>query len=91
MTNANLEKKATELKELKALAKELENEISELEHELKNEMTKRNIEELSIGIHTIRYKTVESNRFDSKSFKSDFADIYSEYCKPVTSMRFTIA
>lgn len=91
MTNTNLEKKIAELKELKAMAKELDNEISELEHELKNEMTLRNTDQIDIGAHTIRYKKVTSNRFDSKAFKEDFQDIYTEYCKPVSSMRFTIA
>lgn len=91
MTNTNLEKKIIELKELKALAKEVECEIAELEHELKNEMTLRKLDELGIGVHTIRYKEVKTSRFDSKAFKTDFADIYQEYCKPVVSMRFTLA
>lgn len=91
MTSANMEEKITELKELKAMVKAFESEIAEIEHELKNEMTALQKDEYTIGIHTIRYKEVTSNRFDSKAFKADFEDIYKEYCKPSTSMRFTVA
>ena len=91
MTAQNIEKKVTELKELKAMVKAFESEIAEIEHELKNEMTAMGTEEYTIGIHTIRYKAVTSNRFDGKAFKADFEDIYTEYCKPSTSMRFTVA
>ena len=35
------------------------------------------------------YREVISNRFDSTAFKKDFADIYSEYTKKSSSMRFT--
>ncbi len=91
MTNTNMEKKIVELKELKAMVKAFESEIAELEHDLKNEMTARQTEECTIGTHTIRYKEVKTNRFDSKAFKADFEDIYKEYCKPSVSMRFTVA
>jgi len=91
MTSANMEKKITELKELKAMIKAFESEVAEIEYELKNEMTARQAEEYTIGIHTIRYKEVITNRFDSKAFKADFEDIYTEYCKPSKSMRFTVA
>lgn len=91
MTHANIEKKIVELKELKTMIKAFESEAAELEHQLKNEMTSRQTDELTIGIHTIRYKEVTSNRFDSKAFKADFEDIYTEYCKPSKSMRFTVA
>ena len=43
MTDKNMEKKITELKELKALEKELTAEIKALEDELKQEMTSREI------------------------------------------------
>ena len=91
MTNANMEKRITELKELKIAIKALESEASEIEHEIKNEMTSKGVDEYVIGIHTVRYKEVTSNRFDSKAFKADFEDIYKEYCKPSKSMRFTVA
>ena len=91
MTNKNLEKKITELKELKAMEKELTTEINALEDELKSEMTNREITDLSVGIHSLKYKPVTSKRFDSKAFKADHGDIYELYSRENTSMRFTVA
>ncbi len=91
MTDKNMEKKITELKELKALEKELTAEIKELEDELKQEMTNREITDLSVGIHSLRYKPVTSRRFDSKAFKADYGDIYELYSRENVSMRFTVA
>lgn len=91
MTDKNIEKRIIELKELKAMEKELAAEIKALEDELKQEMTNRKTTDLSVGIHVLRYKPVISKRFDSKAFKADYGDIYELYSKETSSMRFTVA
>ena len=92
MTDKNIEKRIIELKELKALEKELTAEIKALEDELKQEMTSREITDYSVGIHSLTgYKPVTSRRFDSKAFKADHGDMYELYSKENVSMRFTVA
>lgn len=68
MTDKNMEKKITELKELKALEKELTAEIKELEDELKQEMTSREITDLSVGIHSLRYKAGDIKKIRQQGF-----------------------
>ena len=48
-------------------------------------------EELCVGAHIVRYKTVKSNRFDTTTFKKEHADMYADFLKESTSRRFTIA
>ena len=48
-------------------------------------------EELCVGAHIVRYKTVKSNRFDTTAFKKEHANMYADFLKESTSRRFTIA
>lgn len=89
MGTIELNNKVTELKELKLYAKEIEAEITGLEDEIKREMESRGEEEMTVGVFTVRYKTVESSRFDSKRFKLDHADLYKKYQKKTITKRFT--
>lgn len=91
MTNENLIKKARELKELKAMADELEGEIKAIENEIKAEMTDRNETELKVDVYKISYKDVNSTKFDTKGFKEIYNDLYKEYSKPYTYKRFSVA
>ncbi len=92
MLNKNeLISKVRELKELKQMADELAAEISSIEDELKAEMTAQNAEELTVDVFKLRYKTVISNRFDSKAFKATHEELYSQYTKQTETKRFTIS
>lgn len=83
--------KVRELKELKAMADELAAEITAIEDTIKAEMTAQNVEEMSVDVYKVRYKTVISNRFDSTAFKSTHADLYNQYTKQTESRRFSVA
>lgn len=48
-------------------------------------------EELCVGTHVVRFKTINSNRFDSTTFKKEHSDLYESFLKVSTSRRFTIA
>ena len=91
MTNMEIQAKAKELRELKAMAEELTAEITSLEDEIKAELTARCVEEVVAGEYKIRWTTVTSNRFDSTTFKKVLPDLYSQYCKPTVSRRFSVA
>lgn len=83
--------KVKKLKELKTFADELAAEITTIEDELKAEMTAQGVEEMTVNIFKLRYKTVTSNRFDSTAFKATHAELYNQYIKPTTCRRFSVA
>ena len=58
MTNKKLIEKARELKELKAMADELQGEIKAIENEIKAEMTDRNETEVKVDVYKISYKAL---------------------------------
>jgi len=91
MANNELTAKLRELKELKAMASELEVEITAIEDELKNEMASRGVDEMIVDVFKVTWKTVTSHRFDSTAFKKANADLYNLFTKETTSKRFVVA
>jgi len=91
MGTNELTTKLRELKELKAMAAELEAEIGSLEDEIKNHMTAAGTEEMIVDMFKVRYTTVQSSRFDTSAFKKTHADLYAQYTKQTTTKRFSIA
>ena len=92
MTNrTELESKIKELKELEAMAHELDTEIESLKDELKAVLVAENKEELVTGAYILRYTTVTTNRFDSTSFKKSYAELYKAFTRQTTSRRFSIS
>lgn len=91
MTTIEMTRKLHELKELEALIAEAEKDAESIKDEIKAEMTEQGVEEMNVDIFKIRYKTVTSSRFDSKSFKAKYADLFNQYTKQTESRRFTIS
>ena len=91
MTNQEMLKKVRELKELKAMADELSAEITAIEDTIKAEMNAQGVDEMTVDVFKVRYKTVISSRFDSKSFKVTHSELYDQYTKQTESKRFSIA
>ena len=80
-----------EYKEYQRLAAELKEQMEALKKTAVEYMEAHGIDEYTdpeTGIK-VTYREVISNRFDSTAFKTDFLDIYKEYTKPSSSMRFT--
>ncbi|MGN0680152.1 MAG: hypothetical protein ACI4JS_10855 [Oscillospiraceae bacterium] len=88
MSGQELTKK---VRELKAMAEELQAEITAIEDSLKAEMTSQGVEEMQVDVFKLRYKTVISSRFDSKAFKATHEELYEQYSKPTECRRFTVA
>lgn len=91
MSTKDITAKVRQLKRLQAKAEEVQNEINAISDELKAEMLAQDTEELHAGEYKIRFTTVTSNRFDSKSFKALYSELYNQFTKQTTSRRFTIA
>lgn len=90
MTEATIDEKVMEIRALDAEIEQLKSKVDAIKDELKQELTDRGVETVSTGMFKVTYKTIESNRFDSKAFKKDNEALYEAYLKPSTSTRLTI-
>ncbi len=88
MSANEIQSKARELKELKTMKEELENEIAAIEDALKAAMGEQ--EEMFCGEYKLTYQTVTSSRFDSTLFKKEHADLAAAYTKSTTYRRFSV-
>ena len=91
MSTKDITAKVRKLKRLQSKADELQAEITAIQNELKAELETQDTEELHAGEYKLRFTTVTSNRFDSKSFKVLYSDLYKQFTKQTKSRRFTIA
>lgn len=71
MSAKEMERKVTELKELKAMQEELQAEITALEDIIKAEMQRIGSDTLQAGIFKVLYKTVKTYPLRHKSFQSN--------------------
>lgn len=53
-------------------------------------MNELGIEEGTFEGIKVSYKTIDSHRFDSKTFATDYADLYERYIKPSSYKRMVI-
>lgn len=78
-----------EIKEYQEIQEQLKREVELLKEQAIEYLDSEGIDEVLTSEGKITYREVISNRFDSTAFKKDFADIYAEYTKKTSSMRFT--
>ena len=90
MSTVDIVAKIEELEELVKLIEEAKAEAETLKDEIKEEMLKRNTEELEAGRYIVRWTSVLSNRFDSTAFKKVMPEVYKAYTKQVSSKRFSV-
>lgn len=82
--------KIRQIKELEQQKKQMEEAISELKDEIKDFMEKNKTTELAVDVFTVHWSESVSERFDSKAFKKNNEELYSEYLKEITTKRFSI-
>lgn len=91
MTERMIENRVKKLKNIEAQMKELETRAEELKAEIKADLEEKGVDELKTKNFIIRWKEIISNRIDSKALKAAFPDVYSQFVKPTSSRRFTVA
>ena len=91
MSTNQITKKIESLLEWEQIMEEAKAEAEALRDEIKQEMAKRNTEEMTVGKYIVRWTSVLSQRFDATAFKKVMPEIYKAYTKQVASRRFTIA
>lgn len=91
MSTHELNAVARDLMAVRSMIAELEAEAESLTDRLKGEMVAQGAEVLQGDGWRASWKNVNSSRFDSKRFKADHGDLYSQYSKPTTSTRFVLS
>lgn len=88
MSMNELNTTAKDLLAVRQMIAELEAEAEALTDKLKAAMVEQGSEVLQGDGWKATWKNVNSSRFDSKRFKADHADLYSEYSKATVTTRF---
>jgi len=80
-----------ELAEMTAMLEETSAIVESLKDEVKAYMTEQGVDEVvTENGEKATWREVISSRFDSTAFKkSEWGELYKEYCKPTKSKRFT--
>ena len=91
MSKTEMTSKVRELKEFKAMADELAAEITAIEDTIKADMAAKGVEEMTVDVYKVQYKTVKSSRFDSTAFKKAMPDLAAQFMRETESRRFTVA
>lgn len=72
------------------IMEEAKEKAEAIRDEIKQEMVRRDTEEMTVGQYIVRWTSVLSQRFDATAFKKVMPEIYKAYTKQVASRRFTI-
>lgn len=91
MSIVELNTTAKDLISVRQMIKELEAEAEALTDKIKAAMVEQGTEALQGDGWAATWRNVNSSRFDSKSFKADHADLYSQYSKATTTTRFVLS
>lgn len=91
MSTNQLTSKIESLLEWEKIMAEAKEEAERLRDEIKQEMVRRNTEELAAGQYIVRWTSVLTQRFDANAFKKSMPEVYKSFIKQIASRRFSIA
>ena len=91
MTERMIENRIKKLSALEEQIAQLQEQAEEIKTELKADLEEKGVQELKTKNFLIKWKEIVSNRLDGKSLKAALSEIYSQYCRQTSSMRFTVA
>lgn len=91
MTDRQLKNRIEKLDAIAEQQKSLEAQAEAIRNEIKADMEEKGEDEISVFGRIIRWKEIVSNRLDGKALKAALPEIYSQYCRPTSSRRFTVA
>lgn len=78
----------SEYAQYKRIIDDAQKHADELKQQIIEEMEYKHVEEISGLEHKATYKTVISNRIDTKALKKEHTDIYNMYVVSCSSKRF---
>ena len=91
MTERMIENRIKKLSALEEQIAQLQEQADIIKSELKADLEEKGLDELKTKNFLIRWKEIVSNRLDGKALKAALPEIYSQYCKPTSNWRFTVA
>ena len=91
LTTANLEEEIRTIKALEAKLEELKELKEEKENLIKKVLDDAGVEELKIGVFTVRFTNVVRNNFNTSAFKKKYLELYNAFIKQSNYRKFTIA
>lgn len=91
MTERMIENRVKKLSALEEQITQLQDQVDAIKSELKADLEEKGLDELKTKNFLIRWKEIVSNRLDGKALKAALPEIYSQYCKPISSRRLTVA
>lgn len=91
MSMNELNATAQNLISVRQMIEELQAEAEALTDKIKAAMVEQGTEALQGNGWKATWRNVNSSRFDSKSFKQDRADLYSQYSRATTTTRFVLS
>lgn len=86
LTDRQINRRMSEIADLDAQIKALQDRRDALKAEVCRALG--DAETRTTGKYDIRYKSITSNRLDSKALKAEHPRIYAEFCRPQVSRRF---
>ena len=88
----NIENRIYLIQEYESQAKNAMEKAEALKASIKDDMSRKGLEEIKTPNFIVKWVDILSSRFDTKRFKEDMGeDIYNFYTKQVPSRRFTIS
>ena len=85
-----LAKQVESILDLEEQIKSLKEQKDKLADNIKSLMEEMNVDTLNIRTHTITYKEVARNNFDTTKFKKEHLDIYKLFLKTSSYKKFEI-
>ena len=90
MSNRELESKARRLKILKNRQESLQQEIDQLESDLKAQLEAWHVDEMQAGPFRVAWKMISSSRFDTTRFREENRQLYDLYIVPNCYRKFSV-
>ena len=90
MSQYDLEKKLTEIQELKRMQEDLAAEIEAAQDEIKAHMQAAGLDTLTAGAFKVTWTEITSTRIDTAALRKDLPEVWQEYGKTSTVRRFCI-
>lgn len=91
MVQSEITAQAHELRELKHMAEEIQEQITSIEDSLKAHMAAAGTDTISGTDYSIAWKTVTSSRLDTAALKKALPEVAAAYTKTTEVRRFSIA
>ena len=90
VVTANLEEEVKAIRALEAKINELDELKKEKEALVKSVLDEAGVEEMKIGVFTVRFTNIVRNNFNTTAFKKKYLELYNAFIKQSNYRKFSI-